>query len=490
MQAGGSDASLTAGIDLGTQSVRVVLVEEDGTVAASSSAPLSSLRAGGARHEQDPEAWWKAVGDAACKSTGELPGREVSGLSICSTSGTFLVADEEGRALTPAIMYNDGRAEEEARLAQEAGEPVWTSLGTRMQRSFALPKLVWLTRSGLPEDTARVMHQADYVASRLAGEPVATDWSHALKTGYDLINGCWPEEVFERLEVPIEILPPVVRPGSALGEVCQDAADYTGFLAGTPIRAGMTDGCAAQIVGGALREGQWNSVLGTTLALKGVTRKLLQDPTGAVYCHKHPDEGWLPGGASNTGAGILSERFPERDLKELDDEAERRGPSTMVIYPLTTEGERFPFANPEARGFELGEPEDQTDLYRAILEGVAFVERLCFTHLQSLGAEVLGPVVLTGGGAKSQVWSQLRADVLGLPMIVPRYSEGAVGMAILARAGDGPVIEAAADMSNTVARYEPESRDGRLVQNFDRLATALVERGYISEKLADRARMS
>jgi sugar (pentulose or hexulose) kinase len=491
MQADRFDGPLTIGIDLGTQSVRVVLLEEHGMVAASGSAPLSSIRTEGVRHEQDPEAWWEAVGEAAREATGELGDREVSGLAICSTSETFLLADEGGRPLTPALMYNDGRAEEEARLAQDAGEEVWSSLGTRMQRSFALPKLLWVLRSGLPEVTARFMHQADFVASRLAGEPVATDWSHALKTGYDLVNGRWPEEVLEQLEVPVEILPPVVRPGSTIGEVSENAASHTGFPADTPIRAGMTDGCAAQIAAGALKEGQWNSVLGTTLALKGVARELLRDPTGAVYCHKHPDGGWLPGGASNTGAGVISEKFPKRDLEELGEKAARHGPSTMVVYPLTTEGERFPFANSEARGFEIGEPEDETDLYQAILEGVAFVERLCFVHLESIGAEVSGPVALTGGGAKSRVWSQLRADVLGLPVVVSRSSEGAIGMAILARAGDGSVADTAANMSGAVACFEPdEDRDGSLAENFDRLATAFVERGYISEDLAKRARMS
>ncbi len=491
MRSCGVEGSLTVGIDLGTQSARVVLMEEDGKVAASGNSPLTSARDEGVRHEQDPEAWWKAVGEAAREAKGELGDlrdREVSGLAICSTSGTVLLGDEDGGALTPALMYNDGRAEEEAGRAQEAGEAVWASLGTRMQRSFALPKLMWLLRSGYPEP-ARVMHQADYVASRLAGEPVATDWSHALKTGYDLLNESWPEEVLESLEVPVEILPPVVRPGSTIGEVCQDAADYTGFPAGTPIRAGMTDGCAAQIAGGALEEGRWNSVLGTTLALKGVTRELLRDPTGAVYCHKHPDGGWLPGGASNTGAGVISEKFPGRDLEELNEAAERRGPATTVMYPLTTDGERFPFANSEARGFELEEPEDEVDLYRAILEGVAFVERLCFAHLGSLGADLSGPIALTGGGAKSRFWSQLRADVIGMPVLIPRSSEGAVGMAILARAGAGSVAEAAASMGETVARFEPEVRNGRLAENFDRLARAFVERGYISEELAERARM-
>jgi sugar (pentulose or hexulose) kinase len=489
MQAERSDASLTAGIDLGTQGVRVTLLEEDGRVASSGSAPLVSTRADGSKHEQDPEAWWKSVGEASRWAMGAVAGRKIAGLAICSTSGTVVLTGDAGKPLTPALMYDDSRAEEEARLAQEAGEDVWSSLGYRVRISFGLPKLIWLLRSGA--GGARLMHSADFVASRLAGEPVDTDWSHALKTGYDLVGDRWPVEVLERLEVPVEILPSVVRPGSVIGEVDERAASHTGFPAGTPIRAGMTDSCAAQIAAGALEEGRWNSVLGTTLALKGVTRELLRDPNGVVYSHRHPDEGWLPGGASNIGAGVLSATFPDRELQELDEKARERGPASALIYPLTSKGERFPFASPDARGFELEEPPDEVDRYRAILEGVAFVERLCFAYLESLEATVSGPIALTGGGARSQVWSQLRADVLGHSVFVPRSSEPAVGMAILACAGKSSVAATASRMSRAETWFEPDKENAdRLAGNFDRFAAALVERGYITDDLARRARIS
>jgi D-ribulokinase len=489
MCADGSGAPLTIGIDLGTQSVRVVLMEENGMVVGSAGAPLTSVRADDIRHEQDPEVWWDTVGEAARKVMGGRADREIDGLAICSTSGTILLTDAHGSPLTPALMYNDGRASEETRLAQEAGEEVWSSLGYQMRSSFALPKLLWLLRSGIGKGASRMMHSADFVASRLAGEAVATDWSHALKTGYDLVNERWPQEILERLEVPVEILPSVVRPGTQIGEVEQSTARHTGIPVGTPIRAGMTDSCAAQIAAGALEENRWNSVLGTTLALKGVTRKLLHDPSGIVYCHRHPDEGWLPGGASSTGAGIISEMFPDEDLEELDKKAERCGPSTAVFYPLASKGERFPFAQPDARSFWVEKPADDADRFRAVLEGVAFVERLCFAHLESLGANVSVPISATGGGAKSRFWSQLRANVLAVPMVVPRLSEASEGMAILARAGEGSVAEAASSMSQVKWRFEPGDQNGELAENFERLTSAFVERGYISEELARHARM-
>ncbi|MEJ7840261.1 MAG: FGGY-family carbohydrate kinase [Rubrobacter sp.] len=180
--------------------------------------------------------------------------------------------------------------------------------------------------------------------------------------------------------------------------------------------------------------------------------------------------------------------FPGADLEALNGEAEKRGPSSAVFYPLAAKGERFPFSAPEARSFWEGEPEDEVDRYRAVLEGVAFVERLCFAHLEGLGADVSGPVSSTGGGAKSRFWSQLRADVLGMKVIVPRSFEGSVGMAILARAGSGPVAETATNMSGTKWEFEPAGNNGKLAENFERLTDAFVERGFIPEDSARRAR--
>ncbi len=156
---------------------------------------------------------------------------------------------------------------------------MWEKLGYRaMQPSWALPKLLWLLDDlgrpggrGLPAGT-RLLHQADLITWRLAGRQVASDASHALKTGYDLIAERWPEAELDALGVPSALPPDVVRPGTVIGTVCADAAEATGIPAGTPISAGMTDGCAAQIGAGALTPGAWNAVLGTTLVFKGRAR--------------------------------------------------------------------------------------------------------------------------------------------------------------------------------------------------------------------------
>ena len=478
------------GLDLGTQSVRAIVVSGTGETLAGGSHKLTSHR-DGPRHEQDPEEWWRAISAACRAALTALPaGLTIHGAAVDGTSGTILLADRGGRPLTPGLMYDDTRAVEETKRVNESGAAVWSSLGyNRMQASWGLPKLLWLLahNGGLTAGT-RMVHQTDFINRRLIGGEVATDTSNALKTGVDAINERWPHEVFAALGVPGEILPAVVRAGARLGVVSAAAAVQTGIPKGTPIFAGMTDGCAAQMGSGALRVGSWNSVLGTTLVLKGVTRDLIKDPAGVVYSHRSPDGNWLPGGASSVGAGVISRYFPDRDLEKLGTQAAEREPASVVTYPLHGRGERFPFIAPEAVGFTLGQLSDEIDQYAALLQGVAFIERLCFDYLDVLGAPVGGPFLLTGGGAKSRYWCQLRADVLGNSVTLPENAEAALGMAILAASAGRKVEEVAASMVRIREVIDPRPhRVERFREPYLRLVDELARQGWVAPALAQHA---
>ena len=478
------------GLDLGTQSVRAVAVTGTGAVLGSGSAPLLSRRDAG-RHEQDPDAWWAGAAAAAGMALREVRRARVRGVAVDGTSGTVLLVGADGRQLTPALMYDDDRAAEQAVAVNEVGADVWRTLGyQRMQPSWGLPKVLWLLREHpRAADGARLATQVDVVNRRLVGADVASDLSNSLKTGADLIAEDWPHEVMDALGVPPGLLPPLVRPGTVLGHVCRAAAEATAIPAGTPVVAGMTDGCAAQLGSGALEPGSWNSVLGTTLVLKGVTASLLSDPSGVVYSHRAPDGGWLPGGASSTGAGAVSRGWPGADLSALDQAARDVGPARVVTYPLAQAGERFPFAAPEARGFTLGTPASDAEAYAAVLEGVAYVERLCFDSLRLLGAPVDGDVVLSGGATRSEHWNQLRADVLGRPLTLTRDPEPALGMAVLAASGGSDLAAAAARMVHVLRVVEPSTGSaGRYDESYLELVDALQHRGWLPAPVADAAR--
>lgn len=472
------------GLDVGTQGARALAVSAGGRLVGGGASELHSRREG-IRHEQDPRQWWRAVA-AACRAAlaGVAPER-VRGVATCATSGTVLLVDGAGAPLTPGLMYDDARAAEQA-----ARIDATCALGQRMGAAWALPKLVWMLDEW-PELArgARLAHQADVVTRRLVGHPVSSDSSHALKTGYDQLREAWPRRVLDELGVPEALLPDVVRSGSLLGEVCARAAAETTIPAGTPVIAGMTDGCGAQFAAGALREGRWNSVLGTTLVLKGWCARLVRDPGGVLYCHRAPDAGWLAGGASSTGAGVLAAGFPARDLDELGRRAEAFERTSVLAYPLVSRGERFPFAAADAEAFMLGEPADEGEHFAALLQGIAFVERLCFDYVDLLGASTAGELTLTGGATRSRYWCQLRADVLGRPVRLVEHAEAAFGMAILAASAGRDAAAVADGMVRTREVVEPRlDRVERFVEPYLRLVGELERCGWLGAPLADHAR--
>jgi sugar (pentulose or hexulose) kinase len=459
------------GLDLGTGSARALAVACDGSPAGRGSRPLRSRR-DGVRHEQDPADWWAAVAAACRDALRDIEPARIRGVATCATSGTILLVGRDGRPLTAALMYDDARAGDQARR-----------LG--LPPSWALPKLLWLLEDarerGADLTAARLAHQPDVVTRRLAGAAVPADASHALKTGYDPERECWPETV--ALDAGDDLLPDVVAPGARLGAVCADAAAQTGLPAGTPVVAGMTDGCAAQIAAGALGVGDWNSVLGTTLVLKGCSRERIDDPAQGVYSHRSPDGGWLPGGASSSGAGVLPAAFGDRDLDELGRCAAAHERTRVLAYPLVSRGERFPFVAPDAEAFMLGTPAGDGEHAAALLQGLALVERLCFERLGRLGAQAGGTLSLTGGATRNRRWCQLRADALGRPVRLPEQAESAFGMAILAAASitGERVADAAGRMSRTRALIEPrDAMRAHLDEQHARLVAELERRGWLA----------
>jgi len=186
---------------------------------------------------------------------------------------------------------------------------------------------------------------------------------------------------------------------------------------------------------------------------------------------------------------VLSTRFPDRDLDALERGAAEREPAGVVAYPLVSPGERFPFVAPQAEGFLLGQPDDESEHYAALLQGVAYVERLCFDHLDRLGAPTDGELSLTGGATRSRYWCQLRADVLGRAVRLPEHAEAALGMAVLAASEGRSCAEAAARMVGVREVIEPRpDRSDRFAEPYVRLVDELERRGWLDPGVAEHAR--
>ena len=483
------DSHLFLGIDVGTGGVRALALSGTGEVVGRSSVPLDeailSPREG--RHEQPPGAWWEAVGAATSRLVNDLQHagaspQQLAAVAVDGTSGTLVALDRAGDPLRPAMMYNDPRAAAEAEQLNRLAGPFCEKLGYRFKSSFALAKIVWL-RNHEPAvfaKTARFVHQADYVAGRLTGTPGVSDYSNALKTGYDLVDECWPGWI-DDLPGLRERLPRVVAPGSRLGLVSDRAAAATGLPQGLPVVAGATDGTAACLASGLRRPGDYNTTLGTTLVFKGLSHQICRHPEGLIYCHKLPGGLWLPGAASNTGGEWIGTHFNGADLPAMDAAAGRRLPVECVAYPLVRTGERFPFLSETAQGFFLPEPADPVDRYAACLQGVAFLERRAYDCLERVAGTSGGAVFSTGGGSRSDVWMQCRADVTGRPLHRPDCPESAFGTALLAAAGSlpGGLAETIETMVRVEKTFTPDAgRAEHYHRLYRRFGDELEKRGY------------
>jgi sugar (pentulose or hexulose) kinase len=186
---------------------------------------------------------------------------------------------------------------------------------------------------------------------------------------------------------------------------------------------------------------------------------------------------------------VISRDFAGRNLDELNQAASAREPAAAITYPLVSRGERFPFVAPDAHGFVMGDPLDDADRFAAVLQGVGFIERLCFDYLDLLGAPTSGDLILTGGATKSEYWCQLRADILGRSVTLPENAEPALGMAVLAASSGRNAADVAAEMVRVRDTIDPRPGSaGRFDDAYLTLVTELEHRGWLQPAAAVRAR--
>jgi xylulokinase len=481
------------GVDVGTQGARAIIVDLEGHVNSEAHGPFPTEQLASSipgHFEQDPRQWRQAAFEAIAAAVSDFTAlgfsaEAIAALSVTSTSGTLCLVDEQGEPVGTAMMYSDARSSAAAEEVQAAGASLADKLGTRFNASFALSKLRWVQRHE-PGRLARArwyLSPTDLVIGWLSERWGYTDWTNALKWGYDVVDLRWPDFIARDLGFEMRKFPQVQSPGSAIGAISPDAARRTGLSPRTLVVAGSTDGSASQMASGAVAPGDWNSTLGTTLVLKGVSLSLLRDPLGRIYSHRHPDGFWLPGGASSTGADCLAQRFDAQRLPQLNDAALEHSPTDLIIYPLVRRGERFPFSKPEATGFILGATDDERVYFAAHLEGLAYVERLAYEVLQGLGATVGDTFYVVGGGTQSAAGLQIRADVLGKRLRVPEVPSGAMGAAILAARACAFTSVAAA--GNRMVHYhetvEPRREYGpAYLERYVRFVAACRARGYLS----------
>jgi sugar (pentulose or hexulose) kinase len=423
---------LALGIDIGTNGVRVVAVDEDGRAVARMAQPMPLPRREGARVEQDPEVWWQALATALAALAGEVDLASVRRIAVDGTSGTLLLIDETGQPLSAGLMYNDARGGDAARRIAEVAPPESGAHGP----TSALARLMTLLAAGVPSDFRYAVHQADWIAGRLQGRHGVSDENNALKMGYDPIARRWPDWI-EALGVSSAMLPDVREPGSALGTIAPGIARQFGLPATAELRAGTTDGIAAFLATGASAVGDAVTSLGSTLVVKVLAERPIFDPGYGVYSHRLGQR-WLVGGASNTGGAALLAHFTAERMTALTPLLAPDRPTGLDYYPLPAKGERFPIRDPEMPDVIEPRPADEAMFFQGLLEGIAKVEALAYRRLAELGAPTPRRILTVGGGAGNAAWTKIRRRCLQIPVWTADETEAAYGTALLARQGGVP----------------------------------------------------
>jgi xylulokinase len=464
------------GIDLGTSSVKGVLVADDGTVVASAERALALEESEPGAAEQDAGVWWVAARETIAELVA-TPSTWVTAVGLTGQKHAFLPLDAAGKPLCKAVLWCDGRATTEATQAEEAiGR---SALGKRTGQ-IALPGLFvpkWLRfRERSPElakSVARFAFTKDFLREKLTGT-WATDRTEASSSLlYDVGRKAWSEELCAAFHVDATRLPPVGRSGDLAGKVTAHAAADTGLREGTPVVYGSGDNEAAGLGAGATGEGRVAVVLGTS---------------GTVIAH-HQDRGAAGGlvwgrhamrrGYAVTGVVLSAGRALEwirrtafaRDVttEEVLAAAESADPGegSLVFLPSLA-GERSPVPDAGATGAFVGLRPGHTrgHLARAVLEGVALSIAEIVMLMRGAGVPVT-ELRLTSGGARSPFWRGLVGAACGLPVVpVGEQSGPAVGAAMLAARGTGrfsSLAQAAAEWVRPPPPEPPAPREvGRL----------------------------
>jgi xylulokinase len=422
------------GLDVGTTGVKAVALSADGELLGRSERnyPLETPQPGWA--EQDPEEWWRAAQTA-------LAALEVepTALGLSGQMHGLVALDERDYVLRPAILWNDQRTAAECREIEDllGPERLLELTGNPALTGFTAPKLLWLRRHE-PETfrrIRRVLLPKDYVRLRLTGEH-ATDVSDASGTLlFDVGERSWSASMLEALELPEEWLPPVIESPQVAGST----------PSGTPVAAGAGDQAAAAVGVGVHAPGTTAVTIGTSGVVFAPLVEFAANPGGRlhVFCHALPER-WHAMGVMLSAGGSLrwfrDTLASGESFETLTAEAAEVEPGAQgALFLPYLAGERTPHADPDARGAFAGlaTQHGRGVLVRAVLEGVAYGLRDSLELLAELGERPTSARA-SGGGARSTVWLQIVASVLGIPLERPVAEEGAAfGAALLAGVAGG-----------------------------------------------------
>jgi len=468
--------SYVIGIDSSTTATKAVVWDREGRAVAEGRGEIGLAIPRPGWHEQDAEDWWRSCATAVTQALASVNGSDIEAICVTHQRETFACLDEQGRPVRPAIVWMDVRATRQ--VAELGSEAIHRLTGKPPDTTPALYKLLWL-REHEPETLERTRWVVDvhaFLVHRLTGTWRTTTACADPLGLIDLERGDWSGDLLARVGLSRERVPELFAPGAVIGEVSAAAAAELGLPVGLPVIGGAGDGQSAALGANATRPGQAYINLGTAVVAGTMSERYAWDRSFRTLFAPVPGtylmETLLQGGTytvnwflerivmldtARLGLGLL-------DVDVLETAAARLGPGAegLVLVPYMASAQT-PYWDPSARGilFGLAGHHGRQHIFRAIMEGIAFEQRLAFEGMEPQLEQPIERLLMTGGGARSPLWRQIVADVTGKAVVACREAETTslgAGMQAAAAAGwHASLPDAAEAMSGVGARHTPDA---------------------------------
>lgn len=494
------------GIDLGTSSLKALIVDTAGNVKAESSQAYQFDSPYNGYAEQDAEVWWAACRDCIREALEKsaLPPSELRALSFSGQMHGLAALDKDRRVIRPVILHCDARSDKQVRRIKEvaAEKKLRASHYNPINTGFLLSSLLWM-RDNEPEQYRRIRHvllPKDFLKMKLCGE-ITTDYSDASGTlAFDVAQVRWSGETLDALDIPREFFPECFAADYPAGRVTREAALETGLARGTLVVNGGADQVMQMVGNGAVRNGQATVNIGSSGMVCFQSDRAIYNPALStnIFC-AHQKGNWVLMGAMRT-AGLafkwISGLAPGGDYRKLDGEIAKLPPGSggLIFLPYLI-GERCPHMNSNLSGAFLGLNLNTggAHMARSVMEGVTFALKQCIEVCSGLGLGA-DTLIASGGGARSAVWLQMQADIFNVPLKTTMLEEQAsIGAAAAAGSGAG-LFKTIGEACNALVKYRdtirtPDpSRQGIYQEYYGLFKESFIESGKTLERLTELGR--
>ena len=467
---------LYIGVDLGTSSVKLVLMDETGKIYGTTSREYKLYFPQPGWSEQNPADWYNEAIAGLKDLLKDVDKSEVAGISFGGQMHGLVILDENDEVIRPAILWNDGRTQKQVDyLNNEIGKETLSKYTANIAfAGFTAPKILWV-KENEPENfkkIKKIMLPKDYLAYKLSGT-FCTDYSDA--SGMlllDVKNRKWSKEMCDICGITEDMLPQLFESFEKVGELKHDLAAELGLKDGVVIAAGAGDNAAAAVGTGTVGNNKCNISLGTSGTIFMSSDSFAVDSNNALHSFDHADGHFHLMGCMLSAASCnkwwMDEILKTKDYADEQKGIDKLGENHVFFLPYLM-GERSPWNNPNARATFTGITMDTTreDMTQAVLEGVAFATRDMYEVAKSIGVAPKRTMIC-GGGAKSPLWRRMIANILNVEVDVPSCEEGpGMGGAMLAMVACG-AYKSVEDAAAAIVKVDKtEKPDPELVAKYE-----------------------